>query len=375
MDEATIEAYEKLHPEVDIELLILSTDDLKKNLKVAAASQTLPNFWFNWGGSLGSFYPENGLTVDFTPIAEERGWDEIFTESAIEMCTLDGQLAGVPTQLSSFSFIYYKPIMEQVGWSEPPTTFEEFEQMLADIKAQGITPLAMGGKYGWHVMRFIEYLIEMYCGPEGHDQMTMMTTSWDNEGLVKALEKFKEYCDKGYFPEGFITAEPNDSRMLLYSGTAAMTVGGASEVAAIKTEGFDINEFGTFNFPGTDGHSRVTTLPNMFQVNIANTPEEIETCIDYALFYTSSENEETIGDKFTPVGARIGHTPADSLVADIQQQQLDYGGFTILDQGLPQEVINQWFIVQDSIENGSMTPDQAGSFMDEQIAAYKASLG
>ena len=68
-------------------------------------------------------------------------------------------------------------------------------------------------------------------------------------------------------------------------------------------------------------------------------------------------------------------TPADSLVADIQQQQLDYGGFTILDQGLPQEVINQWFIVQDSIENGSMTPDQAGSFMDEQIAAYKASLG
>ncbi len=375
-DDLIVAAYEEANPEVDVEILYLSTDDLKKNLKIAASSNTLPNIWYNWGGSLGSFYPENGLTYDFTEMAKERNWGETITQAGFDMATLAGQLSGIPTKVSSFSFIYYKPIFEAAGWNEPPKTFEEFEQCLADIKANDVYPLAFAGKNGWHVMRFIELLIEMYCGPELHDQMGSLEAAWDNEGLTKAMEKFKEYVDLGYFPEGFITSEPNDQRMLLYSGIAAMSIGNNSETASIVSEGFNLDDFGTFNFPGTDNCSRVSTLPNIFQCNINNTPEELERCIDFAFYYISEKAEKAVtdgGQIYKQIGARIGQKTGDPIIADMLEQAKQHGTFTIMDQALPQEIISQWFICQDSVAGGTMKPEEVGAFMDEQIAAYKAS--
>ena len=37
------------------------------------------------------------------------------------------------------------------------------------IKAAGIFPMETGGLNGWHVMRWLELLIEHYAGQELHD--------------------------------------------------------------------------------------------------------------------------------------------------------------------------------------------------------------
>ena len=60
------EAFNSSQDDVHVTVSYYDTDGIKDACKVAASSKTLPNMWFNWGGSLGGFYAENGLTYDLT---------------------------------------------------------------------------------------------------------------------------------------------------------------------------------------------------------------------------------------------------------------------------------------------------------------------
>ena len=60
--EPIVEAFNEANPDIKVTASFYDTDGIKDACKVAASSDTLPSMWFNWGGSLGSFYEENGKT-------------------------------------------------------------------------------------------------------------------------------------------------------------------------------------------------------------------------------------------------------------------------------------------------------------------------
>lgn len=51
--EPVVEAFNKENKDIKINISYHDTDGIKDACKVAASSKTLPNMWFNWGGSLG----------------------------------------------------------------------------------------------------------------------------------------------------------------------------------------------------------------------------------------------------------------------------------------------------------------------------------
>ena len=50
-----VEAFNAANPDIKVIPSFFDTDGIKDACKVAASSGTLPNMWFNWGGSLGGF--------------------------------------------------------------------------------------------------------------------------------------------------------------------------------------------------------------------------------------------------------------------------------------------------------------------------------
>jgi raffinose/stachyose/melibiose transport system substrate-binding protein len=222
LTEKVVADFHAAHPNIKIIPVLHGTDEHKSNLMVAASSNSLPDIWFNWGGTLGSFYPENGLTYDLSDYAKKHNWDSKFDKGALDLATLAGQLAGVPTSQAMIGMFYRKDIFEKCGLSEP-TTFAEFENVLATLKANGYTPLILCGKSGWHVMRFVEACIEMYAGSAEHDRLAALQSSWNSEPVIKAFAKLKEYVDLGYLPDGYITLEGKDAKSLLFSGAGVMS--------------------------------------------------------------------------------------------------------------------------------------------------------
>ena len=187
----------------------------------------MPTIWFNWGGTLGGYYVENGLTYDFTDYAAANNWDQKFDTAGMDIMTLHGELSAYPTSLSMVAVFYRADIFEKYGLEEP-TTFDEFEAILATLKENGECPMSTASSPagGWHLMRTMEQLIEHYAGPELHDQMNNLEESWNNEAFIQTLTTYQDWVEKGYFNEGFVTADPEDAPTKLYSGECVMVFEG-----------------------------------------------------------------------------------------------------------------------------------------------------
>jgi raffinose/stachyose/melibiose transport system substrate-binding protein len=362
--------YNEANPGVQIIPAYYDTDGIKDACKVAASSKTLPDMWFNWGGSLGGFYAENDLVYDLSGYAKQHNWDKVFSPGALNLCTLSGKLAGYPISYNVLDVYYRKDIFAKYNL-KIPTTFEEFENVCAVLKQNGIIPISTGGQYGWHTMRFVELLIEHYAGAELHDKMNTFQVSYDNDAVVKALTKYKEFCDKGYFPQGFITANPNDTNIAVYAGRAAMDIQGQWYDSGIIQNEQDMSLYGTFAFPSGETN-RLSAFAEMIQLNANLSPEKLEACIKFLDFYYSKQALARFGEYYNqPLPRLDAEMPANMPNVKIMLDTSNKNGtFTITDQAFPTEVADELFRVQDGIANNQITPRDGASRIQAAITAY-----
>lgn len=365
IDKATQE-FMDANPNISVEVVKYGVDPIKEALKVAASSKTLPDMWFTWGGSLGSFYPENGLTLDLSQVAIDHNWSEKYNQAAIDMVTFDGKISGVPYNLNVLNMWYSKDAYEKAGL-HPPTTFEEFEAQLETLKAAGITPLAFGGKNGWHIMRLTEQLLELYAGPKLHDKLNNLEVSWNDPAVVQTFAKLKEYTEKGYFPKGHVAMDQSEAINTIYPGTSALVIEGPWQDGAAITAGFDPNRYGVFKFPT----ERSSVFAEMFQLNAELEGAKLEAVLKYAEYMTSADVVNKYIDEYgSPAALGVEFTDNTPNLASLMEFAAS-GGFLITDQALPQEIAQKLFEAQDKVALNEWTPEQAAEEMDKAIAAYK----
>ncbi len=375
-EDAIIEAYMEQHDNVTITATYYSTDDIKANLKVAASSGTMPDMWYNWGGSLASYYPANDLTYDLTDVAAENGWDEKYLTSALELCTLEGQLSGIPQSIATMTMWYRKDIFEQYDL-EVPTTFEELEHVCEVLKENGVTPFATGGQYGWHVARYLQDLIEYYGGAEEHDGLNLMTEDWaSSEAVTKALEKLLDWEEKGYFQEGFLTEDPNDCRIYVYNGTCAMIIDSQTMANQIILAEQDPSLYGFFGFPtesNADGTGRVAAYVKMTQVNKNVTDAQLEAILDFWDFYYDEASNPSYTSVEQPTAIIGASVPENYAISEGTLELMDSVGiYTQIDQALPAEVFDQVTVAQDGLATGDLTPEGAAETIQTAITSYLA---
>lgn len=365
------EKFNEENPNYEVKVSYYGTDAIKDACKVAASSGTLPNSWMNFGGSFARFYVENGASYDLTQYAKDNAWYDKFNESALGLCTFNGELHGYPTAFNVIGVYYRKDLFDKYN-IQVPTTFEEFENVCATLKSNGVTPITTAGIYGWHVMRFVELFIELYAGAEQHDQMNAFKESYNNEAVVKALTKYQEFCDKGYFIEGFTAINPDDVNIPLFSGNAAMITEGQWLDGVLLQNEQDLNNYGSFALP-TSGTNRLSSFGAMNQYNAKNTDAETDAITSFFDYYYSDENVEQYPQYYAqPLpykGAKMPEGQPD--VANLIGLSQTNGTFTITDQAFPAEVADVLFSVQSAIADHNMTPEDGAAKIAEAIEAYK----
>jgi len=368
--EAIINQFNEAHDDIKVVAAFYDTDGLKDALKVASSSGTLPDTWRTYGGSLGGYFVDNDLALDLTAYAAQNGWSEKFNSGTLDLCTYDGKLYGYPCSYNVVSMWYRKDIFEQYDISVPET-FEEFEAACATLKENGITPISTAALYGWHTMRFVELLVEHYAGAEKHDRLNNFEESWNCEEVIQALTKYKEFSDKGYFPDGFVTADPDTTNYAVFSGTAAMDVDGQWFDANIISNEQDTDLYGTFAFP-SGGTNRISAFAEMFQFNKDISEAHLNACIEFLDYYLSDECVEQYPDAYNLPLPLIGAKVPDGQphIEGIFEESAQNGTFTITDQAFPSEVADALFNAQAAIANGEMTPEEGAKAIQDSIDKY-----
>ncbi|MCZ8106981.1 MAG: extracellular solute-binding protein [Burkholderiales bacterium] len=370
-----IEAFQKDYPNITVKWTKFGTDEFKQALRVGASAGKMPDAWFNWGGSLAYPYSRAGLTLDLTPRISELKLDQNLVPTAIELAKDQGKLWGVPNRVVPMTIVYRKEMFEKAG-VQVPNTFAELEAACAKLKAAGITPFSLGGKFSWMTMRFTDFFIEHYAGPKTHDAVKSMDASWDQEAVVKAFAKLKDWNDKGYFNQGFLNTDPATNMQLVYQGKAAMVLEVPSiEVTRLRRENIDPNTYGAFLMPTDQTPRRVSGFQQQLQVS-AKAPKDVQ---DAALLFATyvvrpdlaARHMASIGGPSAVKGVIPG---ADSPIQGQYAKWLTEGLQLYLpgDQSLPQEMVAAYFEAQDSVILGTMTPAEAAKSVQQAITAFKA---
>lgn len=136
------------------------------------------------------------VLADWNDIVGEDYMKDTFEESYLEVGNIDGKQYGMPWTMAAITMVYNPEILTAAGWDEPPTTIDEFEQCMADIKEYDpeIIPYALSTKDVTCGADFVPWAWTFGGGIWDEDGNVII----NNEAGVKALDWYKDMLDKGY---------------------------------------------------------------------------------------------------------------------------------------------------------------------------------
>lgn len=342
-------------------------------LKTSMASGNPPDLFFMWGGSVAQPFIDAGQVLDLTAFYDQYGWHDKFAPWVIDRIKSDGTLYGVPYHALGMGFWYRKDIFEELG-IEVPTTFAEQEQVCATLKEAGIYCVTMGGKFGWHTMRVMDYFLEHSCGPELHDKLNALEESWEHECVVDAYSTFQRWIDNEWVVPDFLTVAPDDSRIPMFQGDAALILEGVWLEGALKTNELDLSQY-DFYLPPTDHEPlRFSAFPEQWMISKdAAHPEEAALFID---FITSPEVQTQYPVNDFANSATIGVNPdCEEWALTCRWRDIILSAedtYPPTDQAFVKELMDGFFEVQDAIVAKRLTPEEGAALMQQRVEEWQA---
>lgn len=284
--EEIIQDFEKLHPDIDVQMT--SVPDAGTVLKTRMLSGDVPD--------VINLYPQN---IDFQEWAnagyfyDMTGQDYLdnLKNQYADKYAINGKVYNVPLTANVSGIYYNKTKFEALGL-KAPETWDEFVQLVDEIKAAGETPFAIAGTEGWTL--------------NGYHQLSLITTtgsadaaneylrysqpnSISDDDILKAdAAKLDLLADEGNQQANWKGASYNDAIVAFTSEDALMTTNGSWALAAMRQQEPTF-EISTFAFPGEEPGQSATVGAGDFALSIAAETENLEAAETFVAYMTTPE--------------------------------------------------------------------------------------
>ncbi len=356
-------------------------------LKVEIASDTLPDAFFNWGGSEVREAVESKKFMDLTKMLKaDPQYKNDFSEAALKdvnvtYTDIPGQW-GIPFELFGTGFFYNKELFEKAN-VEPPKTWDELLVVIDKLKATGTIPLVIGAKDGWRVQHLYTALFYKLNGVGKKMDLANRTAKYSDDFAVEPFEKIVELRDIGAFGPHPASVDFTMEQTLFKTGKAAMN--------------FSLNAFiGTF----TGEDSAIADKVGFFPTPYFKSKEQYKqsefgggaACISASSKLTGTKEEAAykLIKTFTGKDGQKLFLEANAIIPVVKGIKADpemvlplqndftkvltsakeFGG-DITDVDPIASMLNKLRSVCSALVNEQLTPEQAAKEMDREIEKNK----
>lgn len=248
-----VDQYEKKHPNIDIELDTLNTDQQKLKLKTQAASKEIPDITIVNPAAQMKPYVDAGLLAPLNDVIDKGGLKDTYQKGLLDYYSKDGNVYALPDGNNIEVGFYNKALFAKAGIAAPPTTFDELLADVKKLKDAGITPIAIGEKDSWTgSFLFMNILLRTNGGPGFLQDVADGKKTFNDPAFVEAVDAFQKLVQAGAFPEGATSIDATAGGNMFRTGQAAMFFIGTWETGANdgSTVGKDVS---VFKFPTVNG--------------------------------------------------------------------------------------------------------------------------
>lgn len=241
-----IKDFEAANPDIKVKWNLFDHEGYKSAIRnfLTADAPDLAN-WY--AGNRMAPFVEAGLFADVTDVWKENNLDEQLKSAAPSM-TIDGKKWGVPYTYYQWGIYYRADIFKKEGL-EPPKTWDDLLAICKKLKADGITPFAIGTKPLWPAAGWFDYLDLRVNGYDFHMKLTSGEVPYTDPKVKAVFEKWGELVKPGYFIKNHAALDWQDAVPLFAQGKAAMYLMGNFAVDVMKNAGLKEDQIGFVQFP------------------------------------------------------------------------------------------------------------------------------
>ncbi len=302
----------------------VSSPDVQKQLTQMSSSKGAFDISDNFGYATASL-ASKGVLEPLDEYIERDGYDlSDFIAPAMEQAVYDGKTYAIPLGVHTHQLMYNKTLFAEAGIEAPPTTIEEWAEMIPKLtktdESGKITQLGYGQVDAPRSFMSLAFMMGGSFWGEGEE-----SPAPNNAGTKAALDFYYDNVIEPYGAENVQTfmsgfGELYSPEHPFYTGQIAMHIDGANQVTTIEQLAPDL-DYGVVPIPHPEAHperagtSEITNSTYFIPSNSKHKEEAWE-FMKYLL------DNETLG-QFTKA---ISNLPAreslasDPIYADLPEQ-------------------------------------------------------
>jgi multiple sugar transport system substrate-binding protein/sn-glycerol 3-phosphate transport system substrate-binding protein len=274
-----------------------SYNDIRDKVNASAAAGEQPAALVVGYQNDQAFYQLNESLVDLNLYVDDAHWGltaedradfyASFFDQSIHP-VFDNQRLGFPPNRSMEVLFYNQTWLEELGFSSPPTTPDEFREMSCAAAE------ANGDGTGGYILRDDASAVASWTYAFGGDVLNEDGTGYvyDSQATVDAMVFLKEMLDDGcayFFTEGFPNPEFAARRAIFAQGSSSGIPFYAGDLATVAEEaGRAVDEWGVAAIP----HTTADPVQNIYGGDImitATTPEQQLAAWIFTKWFTTPE--------------------------------------------------------------------------------------
>jgi raffinose/stachyose/melibiose transport system substrate-binding protein len=327
------QAFQEKYPNVTIKRVAKSFEDLNKTLKLAVSGPNAPDVVeANQGRPVMGTLVKGGLLRPLDPYAEAYAWQDRYPQVLLDLNSFSsdgaefgsGNLYGL-SQMGEIVGVFYN----KTKVSDPPATFDEFEQSLAQAKQDGDIPIQFGNLDKWPGIHEYETVLAQTADKEQVRDFVFARSgaSFDSPEFQEAAQKLKEWADKGYFTPDFNGTGYDPAWQQFTKGKGRYLIAGTWLTADLNDAMGD--DVGFMLMPGKEaGADPVSLGGESLAWAVTSKSENPDVAAAYIDFITNGQAATVL--------AQTGNLPAMPVDE------------SAIPQGLPAEVFDAWGRLSDS---------------------------
>lgn len=202
--------FEEKYPNIKIKRVTRAFEDLKTTLKLALSSDSPPDVvQVNQGyGDLVAF-TKAGLVSPVDKYAKAYDWTKRYPDALLAQNRVtpdgtwgSGNLYGVSSTAELIGVYYNKSRLAKAGL-QPPSSFPEFEQDLAKIKASGVQPIEFGASTKSPAIHLFGVILASIAGGTAVNDLVFGKdgATWKDPKVVQSLQTLSDWSKQGYIPK------------------------------------------------------------------------------------------------------------------------------------------------------------------------------
>jgi len=286
---------------VKVKMELVPGDTLGQKFQAAAEANTLPDLVAAWTG-IGEGtapYAQEGIILNLQPYMDE-GWGDVFPPALLNSASFhEGNEWGippgaylVPIDANNMQFLYNTHLFEEAGIETPPTTFSEFLEAGAKLKAIGVAPFVSG--FGsWGIGAFAQPYMWNVIGQEDLAKTFTGEMPYTSQPWIEYLSIYKQMAESDVLADGIVSYDFPAAESLFVNGQAGMIFDGSWAIGVFGSQNPDFQDYGVFFPPSVDGAQYPVYIPGgvgAMALVVGNSPHKDE-AVAFLRWLTSAEQE------------------------------------------------------------------------------------